>query len=174
MNTKQSNDKASTPLQELGQTVEDLLRSGRKMMTVMNRQTEAIISAREEELEKYTEEYTDLRGSYDSREQQFIAQLCHLLGGDHETLPEIRLGQLKRIFPDASRRIDQWRDQIREQSRLLKRKNEQVAGLLEFALNRNAELMYSIYNLNNRRNTRYGSAGQKEELSPGIAINKEA
>lgn len=159
---------------QIEQTVEGLQSLARQMREVLDKQTEAIVSADEEKLTRNTEAYTDLRGRYNEQEQKFIDQLNHLLEPAGVSSREVRLEKLKSIFSDASATIDKWKEQLRRQALELKRKNERVVELLDFALNRNAELMYAIYSLHNRKNTHYGSGGQKEEISSGMTVNKEA
>lgn len=173
-NNMKSEGKVNESFRRVEQTVEDLQGLARQMRVVLDKQIEAIVSADEEKLTKYTEEYTDLRGRYNEREQKFVDQLHHLLEPAGVSSGEVRLERLKSIFSDASSTIDKWKELLRRQARELKEKNERVVELLDFALNRNAELMYAIYSLNNRKNTRYGSGGQKEEISSGMTVNKEA
>ncbi|SHG13864.1 FlgN protein [Fodinibius roseus] len=170
----QSENEINESFRQIEQKVESLQGLARQMKETLDKQTEAIISADEEKLTIYTEAYTDLKGRYNQQEQKFIDQLHHLLEPAGVSSHEVRLEQLKGIFPNASSTIDKWKEQLRRQARELKRKNERVVELLDFALNRNAELMYAIYSLNNRKSTHYGSGGQKEEISSGMTVNKEA
>lgn len=173
-NTMQSDSKANESFRHLQQIVERLQQLAGQLTGVMDQQTEAIIAGDEENMETLTEDYSELRGQFEEQELKFVNQLHHMLGTDAESTRKIRLELLKETFPDAAGTIDQWRQLLRRQARELKQKNKRIVDLLDFALSRNAELMYAIYSLNNRKNTHYGSGGQKEEISSGMAVNKEA
>lgn len=170
----QASNSSRDSFQKMAQIIKDLQYLAQRMLTVMDEQIEAIVANNETNIEKHTEKYTDLRGAFNNKEKDFEDHLHKLLEKAEQSPAQVRLSELKELFPDAQSVIDSWQKQLRKQSRDLKKKHERVVSLLDFALNRNIELMYSIYSLSNRMNTRYGSGGQKEEISSGIAVNKEA
>lgn len=160
--------------QEMGSIIEELEHVAEKMLAVMDKQINAIIDAENEDIEKYTEEYSDLRGRFNEQEENFVNQLHRMLDLPSGSEQEIRMDQLKKLFPNAASTIDDWKQLIEEQALKLKKKHNRVVDLLDFALNRNASLMHAIYSLNNRKNTHYSPGGRKEDISSGMAVNKEA
>jgi phosphoglucomutase len=173
-NTMQSEHMIRESFQEMGRIIEELQHVAEKMLTVMDKQINAITAAKNKEIEKYTEEYSELRGRFNEQEENFVQQLHQVLDLPAGSEQEVRLDHLKKLFPDAASTIDEWKQLIEAQAIKLKKKHDRVVELLDFALNRNANLMHAIYSLNNRKNTHYSSGGRKEEISSGMAVNKEA
>ena len=88
--------------------------------------------------------------------------------------PEVRLESLKKYYPKQKNLIADWQNVLEMQMNTLKEKQGKLNELLEFAVEKNMQLMHSIYSMHNKKNTRYSSGGTKEEISSGIALNKEA
>lgn len=170
----QSEKRVRESFQEMGNIIDELEHIAERMLAVMDKQINAIVAAKNEEIEKYTEEYSELRGRFNEQEENFVEQLYQMLDLPAGSEQEVQMDQLKKLFPDAASTIDEWKQLIEEQALKLKRKHNRVVELLDFALNRNTSLMHAIYSLNNRKNTHYSPGGRKEDISSGMAVNKEA
>ena len=161
-------------LEEFGNIIDELSGLSQDLTTIIEKQTEAVISADEEKIERYTQRYTELKGDFEAHEKKFARHLRELLlpakGGDGE----IKLERLKEFWPESKDRIEEWKTSLDQQLTTLKRKHEKLNSLLAFALNQNATMMRSLYGLHNQKNSLYGLSGSKEEISSGMAINKEA
>ncbi len=145
------------------------------LMEVIDKQIEAVVSSNEEDIVEYVEKYTHLRGVFKEQEHKFIDHLQMMLNDAAEVDGvEIRLEYLKEVYPEATDTIAGWQITLEKQMETLKEKHQELNNLLEFAVDKNMQLMHSIYSLHNKKNTRYGAGGSKEEISSGIALNKEA
>ena len=144
------------------------------LMEVIDKQIEAVVSSDEENIEQHVEEYTHLRGVFKEQEHKFIDHLQTMLNNAGVSSVEIRLEYLKEAYPESSDIITDWQITLEKQMGALKEKHQKLNNLLEFAVEKNMQLMHSIYSLHNKKNTRYGAEGSKEEISSGIALNKEA
>lgn len=169
-----SDKTVGAPLQDVKAVVENLQELSEKLMTVMDKQTEAVVVANEKHMEKNAERYTTLKAAFKEQEKKFVVMLREMIPPKEGEVEGIGLQQLKKKFPQSKFIIDSWRNALGKQARKLKRKHERLNELIEFALNRNVELMHSIYTLHNQTNTHYSSGGSTEEISSGVAINKEA
>ncbi|WP_138430768.1 hypothetical protein [Fodinibius saliphilus] len=154
-----------------GQTVEELEVLSQKLIQTIDNQTKAVIASNDKKIEEFAERYTTLKGSFKEQEKQFIDQLQDMTPPKDERL---KLEHLKETYPQYGQMIEQWEESLGTHTRLLKRKHKKLNELLEFALNRNVELMHSIYRLHNQKNTHYSSGGGREEIASGMAVNKEA
>ena len=146
----------------------------RDLTEVVDRQTEAVISGDEENIERYTERYTELKSDFEVCEKEFAGNLRRLLAPSREEGDKLKLERLKERWPESADTIEEWKTSLDRQLSTLKRKHEMLNRLLEFALGQNANMMRSLYSLHNQKNTMYGMSGSKEEIASGMAINKEA
>lgn len=162
------------PLKTLSQTVNVLDMTFDRLMTVMDKQVQAIISSEAKKIEELTEEQSSLQGEYKQNERAFIEELEHAVSDvlGPEKQPSLRM--LKKMFPEAIAIIDRWQKQLTENANRLKQKHNQVVQLLEFALVRNANMMHSIYSLHNEKNSHYSQNGDKAGVVSGVAINHKA
>lgn len=144
------------------------------LMEVIDKQIEAVVSSNQEDIEQYVEQYTHLRGVFKEQEHKFMDHLQTLLNNAGISSVEIRLEYLKEAYPESSDTITDWQMTLEKQMEALKEKHQKLNELLEFAVEKNMKLMHSIYSLHNKKNMRYGAGGSKEEISSGIALNKEA
>jgi len=162
----------SGPLSEVQQNVGILSQLSQNLMGVMDNQIMALIADDDEEIEKNAEQYASLKGTFKEKEHEFIKGLKGLLEDtEHE---EVRLENLKEIYPDSTKIIESWKAELEGRLRELKNKHLRLNVLLDFAMNRNVQIFQSIYGLSNHKNTRYGSGGNKEDVSSGLAINTKA
>lgn len=160
-------------LSALEHIIKELQQVSEQLMKILDKQTDAVVAVNEEQIERNAEKYTDLKKFYQKQEQKFIDELSVLLSADNITREDLRLNKLKKVFPQSSAVIDQWQDMLEKQTRKLKEKHQKLNTLLEFALERNTELIRSIYRMHNREYTQYRPSGDKDNISSGIAINKE-
>lgn len=158
---------------EFEDSIRELQRLSRKLMDVLDKQAKAVISGDKDEIDRYIDKYTNLKGRFKEQEHLFVDHLQSLVK-DSDNADELRLENLKDVFPQSHETIDKWQKNIATQMRDLKQKHQNLNRLLEFAVERNGALMQSIYSLHNEKNTHYSSKGNKEEKSSGIAVNKEA
>jgi uncharacterized membrane protein YgaE (UPF0421/DUF939 family) len=159
---------------EFGQIIDRLGSLSDDLMEVIDKQIEAVVSSNEEHIEQHVEQYTQLRGVFKEQEHKFMDQLQILLQNAGMSSVEVRLEYLKDAYPDSEEKISDWQTTLEQQMETLKVKHQKLNDLLEFAVEKNMQLMHSIYSLHNKKNTRYGAEGSKEEISSGIALNKEA
>ena len=165
---------STDPLSELEQKVGRLEGLSDDLITVVDHQIDAVVNSKTEQIEEYVQQYTSLRGVFRDEEQEFINQLRMTLNKGGANKAEVRLESLKECYPQQKDLIADWQDVLEKQMDILKKKQEKLDGLLEFAVEKNMQLMHSIYSMHNKKNTRYSSGGTKEEISSGIALNKEA
>lgn len=144
------------------------------LIAVIDNQIGATISSDKERIEKYVEEYTTLRRIFKKQEYKFMDRLQTMLNQGDVNSVEVKLEHLKEIYPEYESTIDKWQMMLEQQMERLKMSHKKLNHLLEFAVEKNMELMHSIYRLNNRKNTRYSPSGNKEKISSGIALNTEA
>lgn len=159
---------------EFGQIIERLGSLSDDLMEVIDKQIEAVVSSNEEDIEQHVEEYTHLRGVFKEQEHKFMNHLQTMLNNAGVSSVEVRLEHLKEVYPESSDTITDWQMTLEKQMETLKERHQKLNKLLEFAVEKNMQLMHSIYSLHNKKNTRYGESGSKEEISSGIALNKEA
>jgi len=161
-------------LSELGQIIEKMQLLSEKLLVVLEKQTKAVVATDLEQIEQNAEEYTSLKGAFKNQENKFIEHLKKIIVTAGEDEAEVRLEELKKLYPEAYETIEGWKQKLQAQIQQLKQKHKQLNELLSFALNRNVELMRSIYSMHNQNNTHYSQGGNKEEISSGIAVNKQA
>lgn len=158
---------------EFEDIIRELQRLSRKLMDVLDKQAKAVISGKKDDIERYVEKYTNLKASFKEQEHRFINHL-QLLVEESDNVDELRLESLKEVFPQSQSIINEWQDDLGKQTRDLKQKHQNLNRLLEFAVEKNVTLIQSIFSLHNEKNIHYSSEGNKEEISSGIAVNKEA
>ncbi|MEL7833614.1 hypothetical protein [Fodinibius sp. Rm-B-1B1-1] len=163
--------KAFTEFEDI---IDRLGRLSGELVEVIDKQIEAVVSSNEEDIEQHVEEYTHLRGLFKEQEHKFMDHLQSMLNNAGVSSVEIRLEYLKEAYPEATDTIIDWQVTLEKQMAMLKEKHQKLNKLLEFAVEKNMQLMHSIYSLHNKKNTRYSAGGSKEEISSGIALNKEA
>ncbi len=161
-------------LKDFEQIIERLGSLSGDLMEVLEKQIEAVVASNEEDIEQHVEQYTRLRGMFREEEHKFMDQLQVLLNNAGVQRVEIRLEYLKEAYPEVADTITKWQITLEEQMEKLKQKHQKLNNLLEFAVEKNMQLMHSIYSLHDKKNTRYSAGGSKEEISSGIALNKEA
>lgn len=161
-------------VKEFENIIDRLIRLSGDLMEVIDKQIEAVVSSNEEDIEQHVEEYARLRGVFKEQEHKFMDQLQVLLNNAGVQRVEIRLEYLKEAYPEAADTITEWQVTLEDQMEKLKQKHQKLNNLLEFAVEKNMQLMHSIYSLHDEKNTRYSAGGSKEEISSGIALNKEA
>lgn len=163
--------KNTEPLQNISESIQALYNIGQELISVMDKQIDAVICLNTDEVEKHTERHTYLKGQFKKYEKAFVGELEKKLGSDSSG---IKLEALKKVFPDSASIIDEWKKSLNENALELQEKQAQLFQLLEFALDRNAQMMHSIYSIYNKNNTHYSSNGGKNDISSGMAINQEA
>lgn len=163
----------SGPIQQLHSIVHNLDQTSEQLIYVMEEQIQAIISSSPEKIEQLTEKQSDIQGEYKKFERAFLEVLQ--TNFSNQSIPEtgITLTELKKQFPDEEEQIESWKVKLSQITKRLQKKNEQLAELLEFALNRNATLMHSFYSLFNNKNSHYNTSGEKSAVRSGVAINQE-
>jgi DNA repair ATPase RecN len=159
---------------EFEQIIDRLGRLSDDLVEIIDKQISAVVSSNGEDVEQYVEEYTHLRGVFKEQEHKFIDHLQMMLNNAGVKSIEIRLENLKEAYPETADTISDWQEELEKQMKMLKAKHQKLNNLLEFAVEKNMQLMHSIYSLHNKKNTRYSAGGSKEEISSGIALNKEA
>jgi len=165
-------NKLNGPLSEVQQNVGVLSQLSQNLINLMDKQVKAIIADDDKEIVKNAERYANLKGTFKEKELEFVKGIKGLL--DETEYDEIRLESLKKVFPDSAEIIDNWKAELEEQFSQLKINHQRLNTLLDFALNRNVQIFQSIYGLSNQKNIHYGSGGNKEDVSSGLAINKKA
>lgn len=165
---------ANKGFKEFEGIIEQLLYLSEKLTGVIDKQIDAVVSPEQGNIDQHVEEYTNLRGDFKEQEHLFIDHLQMLLHSADMGDVEIRIEKLKEAYPPWKQKVDAWRQKLEKKMSYLKKRHVKLNELLEFAVDRNMKLMHSIYSLHNQKNTRYGSSGDKEEISSGIALNKEA
>jgi hypothetical protein len=161
-------------LSEFGKIVDRLHDLSEKLIVIIDKQIESVMSSEPEDIEEYVKDYSDLRGIFKDEEHKFINHLQRMINNADVENIEIRLKDLKKVYPDSEKKITDWQKSLESQMQKLQEKHQKLNELLEFAVERNSNLMHSIYQLQNEKNTRYGAQGNKEEISSGIALNKQA
>ena len=144
------------------------------LIAVIDKQIDAVVSSDKEHIEKYVEKYITLRGIFKDQEHKFMDHLQAMLTNVDANSVDVRLELLKEVYPESEVKINKWQKTLEQKMGTLKKRHKKLNQLLEFAVEKNMELMHSIYSLNNKKGTRYSSGGNKEEISSGIALNKEA
>ncbi len=148
----------------------DLLNS---LLETLDRQIEAVIQSRSEQLSELTEIYSDLQSEYGKCEKDFIEKLKFCSKQTDNSDSSLRLSNLKDQYPELEPWIDGIRTIINEKVKGLTGKQNQLVSILGFALERNRSLMHSIYNMYNQKNTVYSARGDSMQVSSGVAINEE-
>lgn len=159
---------------EFSEIVRELQQLSVELMNVIDQQISAVVSAEEEEIEQFLEQYTTLRADFKEQELKFIDSLQSMLNAAGIDHTGVQLKYLKEAYPNSADTIEKWQRELEQNMDQLKKKHKKLNKLLEFAMTQNRNLMHSIYGLQDQKNTRYGSSGDKEEISSGIALNKEA
>ena len=164
-------NKLNDPLTVVQHNVDVLSQLSRNLMSVMDKQIMAIIDDDEEEIVENAEHYANLKGTFKKKELEFVKGLEGLL--DETEYDVVRLENLKKVFPESADVIDYWKAELEEQVGRLKDKHQRLNVLLDFAMNKNVQIFQSIYGLSNQKNIHYGSEGNKEDVSSGLAVNKK-
>lgn len=159
---------------EFREIIDRLDRLSVDLIEIIDKQIEAVLSSNEEDIVHYVEEYMHLRGVFKDQENKFIDHLQTMLNNAGADSVEIRLEHLKEAYPESEATIEEWQKTLEKKMETLKAKHQKLNNLLEFAVEKNMQMMHSIYSLNNKKNMRYSAGGSKEEISSGIALNKEA
>lgn len=160
----------SEPIQQLDSIVLNLNSTSEELIFVMEEQIQAIISSSPQKIEELTEKQSEIQGVYKKHERAFLDELRKYISGEES---DVTLTNLKNLFPGQKDQIERWKIELSQNTKMLKRKNEQLVDLLEFALTRNANLMHSLYSLFNNKNSHYSPNGQKADVRSGVAINQE-
>ena len=168
-----SEKNSEEPFPELSGAIQTLLQTGRELHDVMDDQISAIIASNNHRVEELAAKYATLRGRFGHQEQQFIKILSHTLQEAGHREDPVKLESLKKAAPESTAVIQAWKMVLSQTARQLKKKHEQLIDLLDFALSRNTNMMQSIYQMFNSKNTRYGSNGGRAGMAPGITINQE-
>lgn len=161
-------------LEEFESTIIELKQVVRRMIEVVEDQTDAIIAGDDEKIEEQVESYSSLNTEYGELEQEFISQLEYLIPDADIEDHNLKMRELSRLYPEYADMINRWRSTLGALLKKLERKHEGLNNLLEFALRRNVDFMEELFRLNNQSSIHYGSEGDKTEISSGIALNKEA
>ncbi|MCW9705352.1 hypothetical protein [Fodinibius salsisoli] len=159
---------------ELGQIVDRLSKLSDALQDVISKQVEAVVSSNGDDIEQNVEDYTQLREVFKEQEHKLVGHLRMMLNNAGISNVEVRLENLKEVYPNKGDTISGWQMNLEQQMIRLRKKHDKLNSLLEFAVEKNMQLMRSIYSLHNNKNTRYSAGGRKEEISSGIALNKEA
>ena len=162
---------SESKLNNLASHVESLDNIFERLLQTMEGQIEAIVSADPKSIEVLTEKHSALSSEYKTAEKKFISELKNLFV-NHGEKP-LRLSELKEIYPNASDRIELWRELLTSNTKKLQQKHEHVVRLLEFALLRNSSMMRSIYSIQNNKTAHYTLEGNKENKMSGLAVNQE-
>jgi len=170
----QTHTETSNPIHEMNSLVQALDKTSDQLLYVMEEQIQAIISSSPEKIEELTEKQSSIQSEYKRFEREFISQLQKSLSSPPRNENGPKLGDLKLEYPGEEDQIERWKVTLSQNAKQLKRKNEQLVQLLEFALNRNAKLMHSFYSLFNNKNSHYSPTGEKTSVRSGVAINQEA
>lgn len=171
----QQNISSSTFLGKLTDLIDLLDNHSKQMISVMERQIDAIIGSDSQKIESLSETYNSLSWKYKTNEEEFIAELGKILkdrklGKNHQP----RLIDLKEKFPEMRNIVDIWHKRLSENAQKLQNKHNQIVQLLEFAMKQNAKLMHSLYNKHNEKNTHYAANGDRSSVITGVAVNQEA
>lgn len=152
--------------------IEELMNISNRLLDVTNAQIDAVIYSDMDKIEELTDDHFHLSSEFKKQEERFIHELGIVLNkkGDER----IQLSQLKELFPEAAGQIDVWRTGLIRVTTELHQKHQQIVQLLELAMVRNASLMKTIYSLHNAKATHYSTAGSKENVVSGVAINQKA
>ena len=170
---KMSTNECPDPLKPLAQIIDTLGELSVKLIEVMDKQINAVVASDTEQVKELAEQHIDLKGAFKKQEKLFVKELERQLAQAEVEVSDVKLDALKEIFPESTTIIDQWKAGIEEHAIRLKKMHQQLGELLEFALNRNTEMMRSIYSIYNRKNTHYSSTGGTNEVSSGMAVNQE-
>lgn len=161
------------PLQEVADSVHKLDQISEQLLYGMEEQIQAIISSKPGLIEELSEKQNSMQGKYKRLEKTFVENLKNCLKQKPEDDKPVMLTNLKEIYPDEADKIDHWKFLLRQNGKRLQKKHEQLMELLEFALNRNAHMMHSVYSLFNSKNSLYKPDGGKSDVSSGMAVNQE-
>lgn len=164
---------AKEQLSSLSRVVKALDHTGRELIAVMDKQIKAIIASDTKAIGQLSEAYTSLKGKFEKQERVFIDGLGDILLSEERKEEPVKLDHLKSLYPGSTLTVDRWKQLLNENAAQLKRKHDQLTQLLEFALERNAEMMQTIYRLSSEKTTHYNFRGDKNGVVSGIAINQE-
>ncbi len=157
----------------LSEKVELLHESSNKMIEVMERQIEAIISSNTSKIDELANLHAALTIRYTENEQDFINELSSILNAKSEK-EGIKLSALKELFPDYSTQIEYWQNILHGNVEKLQRKHQQIVELLEFAMSSNAKMLETLYNKGTEKNKHYSATGTTNSIMPGLAVNQQA
>lgn len=160
-------------IQAISEKVELLHDSSNRMIEVMERQIEAIISSNTNQIEELANLHSTLTIRYTENEQEFIQELSAILS----TTPEkkgLKLMALKELFPAYTNQIEYWQAILHENVNRLQQKHHQVVELLEFAMNNNAKMLETLYSKSSEKNKHYSPTGSTHSMMPGMALNQKA
>ncbi|MTI86458.1 MAG: hypothetical protein FH748_00665 [Balneolaceae bacterium] len=168
-NTKDKN----SSLQDIAEIVELLDNSSKQIIGIMEKQIDAVIASDASRIEELSEVHTSLSERYREHEKQFIEELSALFDEKEQEEEGVRLVALKNLFPNWATEIDKWHRKLTNNTKQLQRKHNQILQLLEFAMNRNAKMMHSLYSIHDEKNAHYVSDGKRSGISTGVAVNQE-
>ncbi|MDR8394642.1 flagellar export chaperone FlgN [Aliifodinibius sp. S!AR15-10] len=164
---------ATYSLEEITELITRLDELAGELLRVMEEQIESVVASHPEKVEQFTEEHTELKAEFKKQEVAFVEELNRQVQATFGKSEPVKLEMLKQVYPGSAPAIDQWRALLRDNSRKLKRKHQQLVDLLRFAMGRNTEMMHSIYHMYNKNNTHYSSTGGTSDVASGMAINQE-
>ena len=160
-------------IQAISEKVELLHESSSRMIDVMERQIDAIISSNTNQIEELANLHSTLTIRYTENEQEFIEELSAILSSSQET-KGLKLIALKELFPAYTKQIEYWQTLLQENVARLQQKHNQVVELLEFAMNNNARMLDKLYSKSSEKNKHYGPTGSTHSMMPGMALNHKA
>lgn len=174
MNKMKPNRTPDKALSNVSESVDGLYNTSRQLFLIMEEQVQAIIAADAKRVEKLAEEHADLQGRFRFYENALRNEVRALSAPENEGEPKSGFDELKKRYPESAGKIEEWKALLTENTQRLQKKHKQVVELLDFALERNARMMHSIYSMHNNKNTHYSPTGGKEGVLSGVAVNHEA
>lgn len=160
-------------MQAISEKVELLHESSNRMIDVMERQIDAIISSNTNQIEELANLHSTLTIRYTENEQDFIQELSSILSSNKEP-KGLKLIALKEMFPAYTMQIEYWQTILHENVSRLQQKHHQVVELLEFAMSNNAKMLETLYSKSTEKNKHYGRTGTTQSLMPGLSLNQQA
>ncbi len=173
-------DRQSTRLKAISRAAERIDNNLASQISSVEDQVNAVITSDVELLEELADEHFVLQRDFKMLEKIFVDELRVLLKESDSSAngikeqKELRLSKLKTEYPEASNWVDEARRKIGEGIENLKMKQEQLLHLLQFAMDQNSAVMESIYRLHNRKAVQYGSDGEENGSTSGVAVNQKA
>ncbi|MBO6793890.1 MAG: flagellar export chaperone FlgN [Balneolaceae bacterium] len=166
-------NKMPKEIQAISEKVELLHESSNRMIDVMERQIEAIISSNTNQIEELANLHSTLTIRYTENEQDFIEELSAILSSNKEA-KGLKLIALKEMFPAYAKQIEYWQSILHANVSRLQQKHHQVVELLEFAMNNNAKMLETLYSKSTEKNKHYGPTGTTQSVMPGLSLNQQA